>query len=420
MLNVKEEISLRNGRVWGRLPFAGYLQHLDPDGWSAQILAGFVGSVALTPLRLLPVLVYTYSVVLEYGAGIAGWISSGALAGLAGATVLVSLYAKRWCMGRVSVAGMVIMLVFTALTLVFQQPLSLFLLTLLAGFGGGLTQAAVAAALSRTCHAERAFAIFTFFQFVYTSLGALLLPRLIMWSGFGFDAVQLGLVAMIISAFILAPVVTGFKLADTLPGYSGMTTGIFGVIRQIVYLPALLSVTGIMVYGISNGAVFAYLEAIGHQAGLNAYDSNDIIAYANLIAGVAALAVIWVGDRIGHYIPLVFGILGQLASILIFYIWPVANIYVAGVIVFNIACAITWAYFLSSQAGLDNSGTVVAFGQFTNLAGTTLGPAIAAFFIGARGELRQVLWVSAILTILALIPMVIVPVMLWKQRVAAV
>lgn len=36
----------------------GGLAGLNPDGWAAQTLAGFVGSVALSPLMLLPVLVY--------------------------------------------------------------------------------------------------------------------------------------------------------------------------------------------------------------------------------------------------------------------------------------------------------------------------------------------------------------------------
>src|SRR5262245_29229662 len=86
------------------------MTQLDPDCWTSQILASFVGSIALSPLMLLPVLVYAYDSFLGYGPDVAGWISSAALMGLAAATLLVSFRTTHWSMGRVSALGMLIML----------------------------------------------------------------------------------------------------------------------------------------------------------------------------------------------------------------------------------------------------------------------------------------------------------------------
>ncbi|RJL20766.1 MFS transporter [Paracoccus siganidrum] len=378
---------------------------LDPDGWAAQTLAGFVGSVALSPLMLLPVLVYAYDVKLGFGPDTAGRISSAALLGLAMATVLVSLRTKHWSMGRVSVVGMALMLFFSAMSLVLQDLTSFFLLTFLAGFGGGLAQAAVSAALARTQRSERAFAIFTCFQFVYPGLGAWFLPSLLE-GGWGFDVLLLCQMALIVAALGLAPVVGAFRLraellaADQEPHPDQMEWAL------LLHLPAALSTIGFMIYGASNGAIWAYSEGIGRLSGLDVTQISNIIALANVIAGVAALGVIWLGNRLGHFIPLIVGILAQLLSIWILVTFQSGAGFLLGTMIFTIAWAVVFPYFLSIQSDLDHSGTVVAFGQFTNLIGTAAGPSIAAYVLGGDGDYVSAMNISMWMTVLALVPMI--------------
>ncbi|MDS9469022.1 MFS transporter [Paracoccus sp. MBLB3053] len=394
------------------------LSGLNPDGWASQILTGFVGSIALSPLMLLPVLVYAYDAHLGFGPDTAGRISSAALMGLAMATILVSLRTKHWSMARVSVFGMAIMLIFTALTMFFHDSTTFFALTLIAGFGGGLTQAAVAAALARTHHSERAFAIFTCFQFIYPGLGAYFFPRILDASPLGFNAMQIGQVALIALALILAPAVGAFRLQDDLckaDGTKPEQTEWMLLLRG----PAALSIIGMMIYGASNGAVWAYSEGIGHLAGLDVLAIGDIIAYANIIAGIAALGVIWLGNRLGHFVPLIGGILGQLLSMYIFMAFPSEVGYIVGTLIFTVAWAIVFPYFLTIQSELDHSGTVVAFGQFTNLIGTAAGPALAAAYVGSHGDFTGAIWISAVMTVLALAPMIMIPLINRRAAVAS-
>lgn len=396
------------------------LQQLDPDSWAAQILVGFAGSIALSPLMLLPVMVYTYDTVLQYGPDMAGWISSGSLIGLAMATVVVSARTKHWCMARVSVSGLVMMLIFTGFSLVFHHPSILFFLTLLAGFGGGLTQAAVAAVLARTHHTTRAFAIFTFFQFIYPGLGTYFFLRLVEGPGLGFikgfNTVQSGQLVLIFLALVATPVVGAFRLRTDLQDRETDNTADKMEISLILRSPALLSIIGIMIYGTSNGALWGYSEGIGRRSGLDVYTISDIIAYTNIIAGGAALLITWLGNRLGHYIPLMLSILGQLVSICIYFAWPTQSGYIMGTLVFVVSWATAWPYFLSLQSELDHSGTVVAFGQFTNLVGTSFGPSLAALCIGAKGGFIGALHVSAAMTILTLLPVMLIPVLLYRMR----
>ncbi|AQS40765.1 MAG: Major facilitator family transporter [Candidatus Tokpelaia hoelldobleri] len=404
-----------DGRHW---LLAQKLRRLDPDSWTAQILGGFIGVAALSPLMLQPVLVYAYDVTLGYGPDIAGYISSAGLAGLALASLPVALRARQWCMGRVAVLGMAVMLVFTALILWFRQPSALFFLTFMAGIGGGLAQAAVAAAFARCRYFVRAFAIFTCLQFIYPGVSALFLLRLLNYDDWGvwggFSGIQFAQLALILPALIVAPVLAAYKLPDNsrLPLADSEIA-----VKHFLSVPAVLSLLGMFIYGASNGAVFAYSEGIGRLAGLEPDMIGDVLVYVNVAAGIVVLGVIRFGDRINPYFPLIGGILAQLFALVIFFIAPTYAGYLLGMLVFIVAWAVVFQYFLSSQSELDKSGVVVVCGQFTNLIGAVLGPAIAAFFIGAEAAFVRALSVSAILTFLALIPMVIVPVMLWKQRI---
>jgi hypothetical protein len=62
------------------------------------------------------------------------------------------------------------------------------------------------------------------------------------------------------------------------------------------------------------------------------------------------------------------------------------------------------AYFLSIQADLDHTGTVVVAGQFSNLVGNSLGPAMAAFLVGG-GDYVLAIWMACGLFVLSLLPM---------------
>ena len=71
---------------------------------------------------------------------------------------------------------------------------------------------------------------------------------------------------------------------------------------------------------------------------------------------------------------------------------------------YNIAWAFTWPYFLSIQADIDHTGTVVVAGQFSNLVGNAIGPAMAAFCVGG-GEYVPAVWLACALFVASLLPM---------------
>ncbi|MFC4625587.1 MFS transporter [Daeguia caeni] len=257
-------------------------------------------------------------------------------------------------MGKVSVYGMGIMLFFTLLTLISHQFISIFLFSFIAGFGGGLTQAAVAVALARTQRYERAFAIFTSFQFFYPGIGAYFLPRLLQSASssllHGFNGMQWGQALLIFSSLLMAPVIGIFRrsMSATDPASDSIshTPENTMEIKTLLTLPAILSNVGICIYGGSNGAIFAYSEGIGRLAHLDVYTVGDIVAYANFAAGFAAIGVAWLDNRIGHYTPLITGIAIQFLSAIILYAFVSEAGYVVGMFVFTISWALVFPIFL--------------------------------------------------------------------------
>ncbi|WP_412057666.1 MFS transporter [Bartonella sp. DGB2] len=395
------------GSLPGRRIFSA-LTILDQNKLTGQILAGYVGTLGLGPLMLLPVLVYAYDVPLGFGADIAGYIASAGVLGLAIASILVSVRTRHWDMGYVSVIGMLIMLIFTLFSIFFQGLVVLYIYSFMAGFGGGLAQAAVAAALARTVRFERAFAIFSALQFFYPGIGTFFFLRLLdQESGWfhGFIGMQWLQVIATVSALLCAPVMSAFKNKPNADPKEATSEGGNLEIKALLTAGAILSNIGMCIYGASNGAIFAYSEGIGNSAGLDPSEIGDILGYANFVAGFAALGVAAVGNRFGHYRPLIIGIFFQLFSAFVLYYYVSGIGYMAGMFIFSIAWAVVFPYFLSIQSQLDETGSVVTFGQFANLFGATVGPAVAAFWVGSESNYVAAIWVAVVFTILCILPM---------------
>ncbi len=382
------------------------LRTMNPESTLTICLASFVGVMALTPLMILPILVFAYDEFLGFGPDVAGRVSSAGLAGIALTTIIVALKAKHWSLGKASTLGMVTVVVFTAIGLFVHSVWPFTLLVFLAGLGGGAAQAAVAAALARSNQPERSFGIYIGWQFALPAVGFWWFPRLVEGPGYseflsGFNAMLFVILILSALALLVSPVLSAFKLRSEDEG-GEMEWGL------ILKPAALLSVVGLAIYGAANASVWAYSEGMGEDAGLDIYQTGDIIAYVTGLSVLGPILVVWLKDKIGHYIPLIGGILAQIIAMYVLLTIQTPTGYTVGIGIFSVAWAFTWPYFLSIQATFDHSGTVTSFGQFTNLAGNAVGPLVAASFVGADGNYVGAIWVAVILFVVTLVPMLMI------------
>lgn len=367
-----------------------YLKKLNPDGAPSLCLVSFIGTVGLSALMILPILVGSYVDYLGFAEDTAGWISAANLSGIAVMTLIVSLKTKHWPLAKIAGYGLVVMIVFDILTLYSHSLPSFAVLRFASGMGGGAAQAAVAAAIARLMHSDKGFGIYIAFQFILPAIGLFAFPALL--PDIGFNGMLITLIVLEVVALLMVPVLINYPLPVS--SHDAEADSDVFEIGLIMQKPAMLSILGLCAYGAANAAIWAYADRMGIYVGLSNEDTGTVLSIVTTIAVLGALFVIWLQDKLGHLGPLSAGIACQIVGLvlLIYLASPVG--YILGMGLYNIAWAFTWPYFLSIQADLDHTGTVVVAGQFSNLVGNSIGPAMAAFLVGSGGEYVPALWMA--------------------------
>lgn len=377
-----------------------HFQRLNPAGWFSLCIISVMGTIGLSALMLLPLLVGTYIDHLGFAEDTAGWIASINLAGVTLMTLVVSLKTRHWSLARVAAIGLASMIVFDLLSILSPSLYTFSVLRFLSGMAGGAVQAVVAAAIARLARSDKGYGIYIGFQFLLPALAFYILPGIL--PDLGFAGLMQFLIGLEVLLLLFVPVLSNYRLrastGDSLPGPAQAEW------RLTLQPAAFLSLVGLCIYGAANASIYAYAERIGLNAGLSWQQTGNVLSVANVLAVFGALLVVWLQDRYGHLKPLGVGIACQVLAMLMLLYSPTITGYWLAIIVWSIAWAFTWPYFLSMQADLDSSGTIVVAGQFTNLLGNSAGPAIAAYLL-TGGAYNQVIWLTSILFLLSLLPM---------------
>jgi predicted MFS family arabinose efflux permease len=373
---------------------------LDPEGTLSLCIISFMGTVGLSALMLLPLMVGAYVDYLGFGEDTAGWISGINLAGIAFMTLIVSLKTKRWPLERVAGYGLAAMIVFDLLSIFYTNLYALSAFRFLSGMGGGAVQAAIAAAIARLAHSDRGFGIYIGFQFLLPALGFYVLPGIL--PDIGFKGLMQILVGLEVFLLLFTAALANYRLPPATE--SGQEKVEF---RLMIQPAALLSIIALCIYGAANAGIYAYAERIGLHTGMSGQATGNALSIANVLAVLGALLVVWLQDKHGHIKPLTAGIACQVIAMLVLVYNPTVAGYWVGFTIWSVAWAFSWPYFLSMQADLDSSGTVVVGGQFSNLVGNSMGPTMAAFLV-SDGTYTAVIWLTCGLFILSLLPMYLV------------
>ncbi|WP_339670011.1 MFS transporter [Dasania marina] len=377
-----------------------FIQRLNPNGSLSLLLIGLIGTIGLYSLMILPILVGAYIDYLGFDEDTAGWVSAINLAGVAIITLIVSLKTKRWPLHKVASIGLALMLVFDVLSLFFHDLTIFAALRFCSGMAGGAAMAAAGAAIARLKHSEKGYGIYIGCQFLFPAIAMYFLAQSL--PSIEFNGMMQIIIGLELLALIATPIFINYPLPAVNSELDTLET------KLIFQRPALLSLLGLCVYGAATAAIWAYADRIGIDASLSVKASGNIIAIITGISVLGAILVIYLKDRFGYIKPLSAGLILQIIGLLILMNIHTPIGYTIGIGTFSIAWAFCWPYFLSIQADLDQTGTVVVAGQFTNLLGNATGPAIAAFLVGG-GLYSPAIWMACGLTALSLLIMLLIP-----------
>jgi len=126
------------------------------------------------------------------------------------------------------------------------------------------------------------------------------------------------------------------------------------------------------------GSVWAYVERIADQAGLEADTIGYVLSISSLLGVIGAGAATWISTKYGRFLPSAAGYILVGIGILLLFDLTSLIFYVLASLVFKFAWWFTAPYLLASVTSLDTSGRVAILVNFVIACGLGLGHAMGA------------------------------------------
>jgi MFS family permease len=334
-----------------------------------MILLPVIGShlIVTTSLFLMPILIGT----LEDHAGLsgrtAGFLLSMELVVSALTTLLLSAWTRKHSARHWALAGGLLAIVGTALTLTSPALPVLFATRFLAGVGAGVVGAEATSVLSREIDRERLIAIVTIISIFDAAFWLAVLPYLI--DRFGYRAPY---------ACLLLICLSGTYLLMRLPSFPIRQDVARPALRTPFALLAVLVVLAVFLTQLGQGAFWSMEVTYGSNAGFNSHAIGTILSIATLLLLLGAVGAAWAGNRFGRFTPLLILIAVNAISILLVSTIAVHWVYVAANVFQSVTNLSSVIYQLGLSASLDRFGRLVAVSVALVTLGNGLGPGLSA------------------------------------------
>ncbi|MBT8220823.1 MAG: MFS transporter [Bacteroidia bacterium] len=255
------------------------------------------------------------------------------------------------------------------------------------GIGEGGLAALAMAGIGASVNPEKNMSIFLFILTAISVVGLFVLPN---WtSTYGAVPIFLLFIGLFVFLFILvlALVPKALKLADT--------TSDFHYRNLFKEQKVITCLIGFLILYIGVGTFWAFAERQGVLGGLEADFIAYSIAIALLISILGTLIPVWLGLRIGRFIPIVVSILLMSLSGYLVFIVTTEFTFGIGIGLFYIFWSVLLAYMMGILSSVDtkNFGAGMLPSMFA--LGSALGPFIASFFISST-TLQPAFWILVI------------------------
>ena len=338
-----------------------------------------------------------------------GFFASGDMAGMVAGSLATAVAIRHFRWEALAIAGACVLAMGNVLSSLSPSFFSLIAFRVLSGFGGGALTGVCFAIFAATRDPERPFAIYAALQTLFAAFAFLVLPSVM--RRFGPSGAFLALALASIPAIAAASQLRR-------PASVAATTAILGRALRSVTNDRMLraGVTSVLAYFAAQGAVWAFVERFGSQAGL----SDDTISVALSISQFPAVLgsglVAVAGRRFGRVGPILAAFALVLCAVIALFHPTGALLYgtVIGAFLFG------WNVFISYQAAVlsdaDATKVVMPLVAAATFGGLALGPFVAGALANRYG-LPLVLVFGVMLNFVAL--SCLIPLLL-RQRIAAV
>ncbi len=215
---------------------------------------------------------------------------------------------------------------------------------------------------------ERAFGFWSLGQIVFAVIGFAVFPKLLPQIGLdGFFIFMAAAVALLIlpARFMPERAVAANKAQN------GETST---AAKSLIAIGALAA----FLFYIAIGSVWAYVERIADQAGIEAGTIGYVLSLSSLLGVVGAAAATWISTKYGRFLPSAIGYILVGLGILLLFNLETTMFYTLASLVFKFAWWFTGPYLLASVTSMDASGRMAILVNFMIACGLGLGHAIGA------------------------------------------
>lgn len=373
------------------------------EGWAGAIILAFLTTAGLFYVNIMPVLINSLIVGLQYNEQTAGYVGSANTFGAAlGALAMVALVKYiKWRKSAYFFLIILIMIDFLSTTI--TQPTILISIRFVHGLVGGLLVGLGFVLITRTLKPDKVFGVLLALQFGLGGLVVMIVPataetyghQMPFWVLAGFS-----LVTLVLMTFLPEIPEKKQKQPFVPPNSTADKSNI-----NTVLLPLMLILTSIVLFQATNMAVGAYLFGLGKTYSLSLEYCSYIVGLAYWIGVLGAILASLLELKYGRFWPLSIAFIIALSGFILFHLSESPVIYALA----NFTTAAAWAFVMPYLFGfcseLDISGRMAALAGFCSKLGLTLGPALGGWLIGSNSNYPLLINVSSLGLIMGMFAM---------------
>jgi len=364
------------------------------------IVNSFISTTGLGFPAVLPILVGAIVDQLGYDRSMVGWIASFNIFGIALGGLIATLLIGKKPLIRIVQVGLVGLLVLDGLSVFVVQAIPMLGIRFISGVFGGLAYAGALAAFSGLKNPIKAYGIYVVVYCVWSGAILVTLPYLVNLFGLagGFGILVFMALMSLLGSNVIPQLAANIKEKE-----------IISLKTLLSKKEVLLALLGYFALQMGGGTIWAYVERIAKEAGLEAALTGQLMGLSSVLAILGGLLVFKIGDSRGLRMPILVGVIGMgLGAAMLF--WSNnAMIYLGGISLFAGAWSIAIPYYQQIQAKFDPTGKVVSLGTIVNTMGRGTGPAMAALLLGDH-SFTMVIWLALSVFVLSLL--IILPLLL--------
>lgn len=330
----------------------------------------------------------------------AGFVAGIEMAGIGIAAFIVAAIGGAWNRRRVILTGAILGILGSIVPAFSDIYIPILLSRFVAGFGCGLMASVILAVIGTTRDPDRTFGLY--YMTTYVSV-AFFVPIGI-WAMLHFHVAG---AYILLALFLCVAFITSHRIPAA---YTGLREdGEPHALPPLPVMGAVLSLGLSLVFWVGLGGVWAFVERLGVNAGLDRLAIGGVLTMYPIASIAGALTASLLHTRFGRT-PLLAAAIGlaMLSSILVGWA-PSVPTFILGVLIFSYIWPLFLAYMGGAMAVLDPAGRVVAMSVTSQTIGMAVGPAMAGVLAGRFGYVAIAVMglICFVLALMMLLPLVL-------------